>query len=373
MGVTAGAPDPSSAHLALAERVRSAAAGGQTLELIGHGSKRFLGEAPLGQPWVLSQEPALSGVRALEPSELFVTVGAGTPLAGLEALLAQHGQMLAFEPPCIGGHGTVGGAVATGLSGPARPYGGSLRDHLLGLTLIDGRGQLLKFGGTVIKNVAGFDVSRLMVGAMGTLGLITEATFKLAPLPRARLTLRFEAAQPDALHAMNRAAAEGLPLSASAWWDGSLLLRLAGSEPAVQVASSRLGGEPLDAEQADGFWAGLRHQSDEFFAGAVRAMQAGSGTAIWRLSVPPTAPVLACPGEQLVEWGGALRWLVTPLDAPAVRELAHRAGGTAMLYAALPKTADAFEPPAPALRAVLARLKTQFDPNGVFNPGRLGA
>lgn len=354
------------------ERVRAAAAARKPLELVGQISKRFYGEACEAEPLMLAMEPALSGVRALEPAELYVTVGAATPLRQLETLLAQHGQMLGCEPPCIGGNGTVGGLIATGLSGPARPYLGSVRDGLLGLSLIDGRGQLLKFGGTVMKNVAGFDVARLMVGAMGTLGLITEASLKLTPLPPAQRTLRFEATQEDALHAMNRAAQQGLPLSASAWWDGSLLLRLAGSEPAVQSAAARLGGEALAPELADAFWAGLRHQSDEFFVGAVRAMQAGRGIAIWRLSLPPTAPVLAAPGEQLVEWGGALRWLVTPLDAAAVRELARRAGGQATLYAALPKTAPVFEAPPPALRAVLQRLKAQFDPQGVFNPGRLG-
>jgi glycolate oxidase FAD binding subunit len=356
----------------LQDRVRQAAANGQALELVGQGSKRFYGEPPTGEPWVLGQEPLLSGVRALEPAELYVTVGAATPLRQLEALLAQHGQMLACEPPCIGGQGTVGGLIATGLSGPARPYLGSARDLLLGLTLIDGQGQLLKFGGTVMKNVAGFDASRLMVGAMGTLGLIAEASFKLTPLPRAQLTLRFEAPQDDALHAMARAAQQGLPLSASAWWDGSLLLRLAGSEPAVVAAATKLGGERLEPDLADAFWAGLRHQSDEFFVGAVRAMQAGRGIAIWRLSLPATAPVLAAPGEQLIEWGGAQRWLVTPLEPTAVRALARRAGGQATLYAALPKTAPAFEAPAAPLRTVMQRMKAAFDPKGVFNPGRLG-
>jgi glycolate oxidase FAD binding subunit len=354
------------------DRIRTAVADKRPLELVGHGSKRFYGEAPQGEPWLLSEEAALKGVRAFEPSELYVTVGAGTPLTELEALLTQAGQQLACEPPCIGGLGTVGGLVATGLSGPARPYAGSVRDHLLGLTLVDGQGQILKFGGTVIKNVAGFDVSRLMVGAMGTLGLIAEATLKLSPLPATTRTLRFEAPQDDALHAMNRAAAQGLPLTASAWWDGSLLLRLSGSLEAVQVAARQLGGERLDDELAAGFWAGLRHQSDEFFAGAVRAMHAGRGIALWRLSVPSTAPVIAAPGEQLIEWGGSLRWLVTPLDAAAVRELAQRAGGQATLYAALPKQAPVFEAPAPALRPVLERLKKQFDPAGVLNVGRLG-
>lgn len=357
----------------LQDKVRVAAESGKRFELVGHASKRFYGETPEGEPWILSEESALKGIRVHEPAELYVTVGAGMALRELEQHLASHGQQLGCEPPRFADQGTVGGLVATGLSGPARPYQGSVRDLLLGLSLIDGRGQLLRFGGTVMKNVAGFDVARLMVGALGTLGLITEATFKLQPLPPARLTLRFEANQADALHAMNQAAAQGLPLTASAWWDGSLLLRLAGSPEAVQAASRRLGGEPLETEMADGFWSGLRHQSDEFFVGAVRALAAGRGIAIWRLSLPPTAPALNCPGEQLVEWGGAQRWLVTPLEAAQVRELAHRAGGQATLYAALNKGEfPVFEPPQPALAGVQQRLKAQFDPQGVFNPGRLG-
>ncbi|MBB5202896.1 glycolate oxidase FAD binding subunit [Inhella inkyongensis] len=356
----------------LRSRVRDAAAQGQALELVGHGSKRFYGEAPQGQPWVLSREPALCGLRAHEPAELYVTAGAGTPLRELEAQLGSQGQQLGCEPPRFGGEGTVGGLIATALAGPARPYWGGVRDALLGLTLIDGRGELLKFGGTVMKNVAGFDVARAMCGAMGTLGLITEASFKLMPIPQAQVTLRFDATQDDAIYAANQAALQGLPLSASAWWNGSLLLRLSGLEASVRAAAKRLGGDALPVDLALGFWNGLRHQSDEFFAGAVRAIQAGSGVAIWRLSLPPTTPVLKVPGEQLIEWGGALRWLVTPLAAQAVRELAERAGGHATLYAALDKSAPAFTPAQGAEAQIRARLKSEFDPKGIFNPGRLG-
>jgi glycolate oxidase FAD binding subunit len=358
----------------LAERVRAAAQEGHALELVGQASKRFYGEAPRGTPWVLSREPALRGLRAYEPAERVVTVGAATPLAELEAQLAAHGQHLACEPPRFGGEGSVGGLIATGLAGPARAYEGGVRDALLGLTLVDGQGQLLKFGGTVMKNVAGFDVARLMVGAMGTLGLIVEASFKLSPLPAATLTLRFDSPmQDDALYAMQQAALQGLPLSASAWWNGSLLLRLSGSPEALTAAARRLGGDAFPPELAAAFWAGLRHQSDEFFVGAVRALQAGSGVSVWRLSLPATAPVIAAPGEQLVEWGGALRWLVTPLKPAAVRELAERAGGHATLYAAQEKSCPVFTPVNGAYRQIQQRLKQRFDPKGIFNPGRLGA
>lgn len=356
----------------LQDRIRAAADARETLELIGHGSKRFYGDVGEGTPWVVGQEPALNGVREHQAAELYITAGAATPLAEVEAVLAQAGQQLAFEPPLFGGQGTVGGLLATGLAGPARAYAGSVRDAVLGLALIDGRGQPLHFGGTVMKNVAGFDVGRGMVGAMGTLGLITEATFKVVPRPQATVTLRFEAPQADALHAMNKAAGQPLPLSATAWWDGNLLMRLSGSEPALVAACRQLGGEAVPPDMAGAFWHGLRHQTDEFFVGAVRALQAGSGVAVWRLSLPSTAPALSLPGEQLVEWGGALRWCVTPLAAHAVRELAHRAGGHATLYAALDKSAGVFTPPSSAQATVLKRLKVTFDPAGVFNPGRLG-
>lgn len=367
------ATDPSLRYQPLAERVRAAAAAGVQLELVGQASKRFYGETPRGTPWVLSREPALCGIRAYAPAERVVTVGAGTPLATLEASLAQHGQGLGFEPPRFGGEGTVGGCIATGLAGPSRAYAGGVRDALLGLTLIDGRGQLLRLGGTVMKNVAGFDLARTMVGAMGTLGLIAEASFKLNPLPPATLSLRFDVPdQAEALHAMQQAAVHGFPLSASAWWSGQWLLRLSGPAPVLEQAARRLGGERLPPAVAAAFWEGLRHQSDEFFAGAVRALQAGSGVAVWRLLVPPTAPVLDAPGEQLVEWGGALRWLVTPLKPAAVRDWSARIGGQATLYAALNKEAPVFTPVSGALRRVAQRVKAELDPHGLFNPGRLG-
>lgn len=338
----------------------------EPLRITGHGSKDFYGEAPVGA--VLSTL-ALNGITAYEPSELFISALAGTPLADVEARLAPAQQRLAFEPPRFGGRGTVGGMVAAGLSGPSRAALGSVRDHLLGAVIINGRGELLSFGGTVMKNVAGFDVSRVLAGAMGQLGLITEVTLKVLPLPAAMATLRFDFNQSTALMALNRWGGEPLPVEASAWWDGALVLRLAGANAAVEAARAKLGGDVIPADLAASFWTGLRDQSDEFFVGAERAV--AGGARLWRLSLPSTAPELKLHGEQLIEWGGAQRWVVTPLPPAAVRDAAAGVGGHATLFRALDKGAGVFAPLSAPLAAIHRRLKASFDPHGVFNPGRL--
>ncbi|WP_457426112.1 glycolate oxidase subunit GlcE [Roseateles sp. P5_E7] len=346
--------------------LREAVLAGQPLRITGHGSKDFYGEVPQGEPL---STLALNGVTAYEPSELFISALAGTPIGDVEALLAQHHQRLAFEPPRFGGRGTVGGMVAAGLSGPTRAALGSVRDHLLGAVLINGAGELLSFGGTVMKNVAGFDVSRVLAGSMGQLGLITEVTLKVLPLPAATATLRFEFNQSAALMALNRWGGEPLPIEASAWWDGALLVRLAGANAAVETAARKLGGDVLPADLVEPFWTGLRDHADEFFIGAERAV--AGGARLWRLSLPSTAPELKLHGEQLVEWGGAQRWVVTPLPPAGMREAAAAVGGHATCFRALDKAGGAFTPLSAPLAAIHKRLKASFDPNGVFNPGRL--
>ncbi|MFG6416154.1 glycolate oxidase subunit GlcE [Roseateles sp. DC23W] len=336
------------------------------LRITGHGSKDFYGGALQGEPL---STLALNGVTAYEPSELFVSVLAGTPIADVEELLAEQRQRFAFEPPRFDGRGTVGGMVAAGLSGPSRAALGSVRDHVLGAVVINGAGELLSFGGTVMKNVAGFDVSRVLAGSLGQLGLITEVTLKVLPLPAATATLRFDLTQADALQVLNTWGAQPLPIEASAWCDGELFLCLAGAEAAVQSARTRLGGDAMPADHAERFWTRLRNQADEFFVGAERAVTGGAR--LWRLSLPSTAPELSLSGEQLIEWGGAQRWVVTPMEPAAIRDAATGVGGHATLYRALDKSTDAFTPlPAP-LAAIHRRLKTSFDPHGVFNPGRL--
>ena len=359
---------------ALQQRIKDAAARGSTLNIVGHGSKSFYGGEPTsgrtGEPLQMSE---LCGISSYEPSELVVTARAGTPIAELEAALAERGQHLAFEPPRFGsgnsGCGTVGGMVASGLSGPARASMGALRDHVLGVTMVNGLGEALSFGGTVMKNVAGYDISRLMAGSMGVLGVIVEVSLKVLPLPYAEATLRFELGQAQALNQLNRWGGQPLPINASAWWDGALVLRLAGARAAVQSATLTLGGELIADELARPFWTGLRDHADEFFLGAARAVLGGA--ALWRLSLPQTAPVLNLHGEQLLEWGGAQRWVATAMPAAQVREMAAHVGGHATLFRTLDKSAGVFAPLTPALARIHHELKKSFDPQGVFNPGRL--
>jgi glycolate oxidase FAD binding subunit len=354
----------------LQEQIKDAGARGAQLEIRGQGSKAFYGQAPRGE---LLDMSAYSGISSYEPSELVVTVKAGTPIAELEQMLAAQGQHLAFEPPRFGGRGnlsgTVGGMVASGLSGPARASMGALREHVLGAVMLNGHGEAMRFGGTVIKNVAGYDVSRLLAGSMGILGPLLELSLKVLPLPKAQATLRFELGQEQALNQLNRWSGQPLPINASAWWDGALVLRLAGAQAAVRAACQTLGGELIEDALAQPFWAGLRDHSDAYFVGAARAVEGGAK--LWRLSLPQTAPPLNLHGEQLLEWGGAQRWVATPMAAVQVREAAAKAGGHATLFRGADKSCGAFTPlPAPLLR-IHRELKKSFDPQNIFNPGRL--
>jgi FAD/FMN-containing dehydrogenase len=354
--------------------VREAAELERPLCIRGSGSKDFLGGPMLGDAL---DTRLLNGISSYEPTELVVTARAGTPLAVLEAALAERGQCLAFEPPRYAGPGpglaggTVGGMVAAGLAGPARAAVGGVRDYVLGATLLNGRGEVLSFGGQVIKNVAGYDVSRLLAGSMGVLGLICEVSLKVLPVAPATLTLRFDLDQANALRHLNEWAGEPLPLNASAWWDDTLVLRLRGAQAAVAAAARRLGGEVIAAPLADAFWDGLRDQSDEFFVHAASAVAAGA--TLWRLSVAPTAPRLALAGEQLIEWGGGQRWLISSAPAETLHAAARDARGHAVPF----RRAEGSTEPgrhatlsAPLLR-IHRELKRAFDPASVFNRQRL--
>ena len=337
------------------EKIRLAAQRRTPLQLRGGGSKDFYGNAPRGE---LLDTRGYAGIVSYEPTELVVTARCGTPLSFLENVLLEKGQFFPFEPPRFGGEATLGGCIAAGLSGPRRTAAGALRDFMLGAKIVDGRGRLLAFGGQVMKNVAGYDVSRLLAGSLGTLGLIVEASLKVLPRPAEEATLRLALDEARALEAMAGWAAQPLPVSATAWQDGALAVRLSGAAPAVRAAARRIGGEPGDPAQ----WMALREHSHPFFSGA---------EPLWRLALPPTAAPLALPGRQVIEWGGALRWLKTGAPAGEVRAAASRAGGHATLFRAADKSAGAFAPLDPVKLRLHQALKQAFDPAGILNPGRL--
>jgi glycolate oxidase FAD binding subunit len=356
----------------LAGQIRAASASGVPLRLRGGGSKDFLGRTPVGEVLALGE---YRGIVAYEPTELVVTARCGTSLDELHAVLADRGQWLAFEPPSFGPGATVGGMVAAGLSGPSRAQAGAVRDFVLGVRVMDAQGERLDFGGQVMKNVAGFDVSRLHAGALGVLGPLLEVSLKVLPRPAASATLEFEQAQTEALHTLNNWLARPLPITASAWQAGRLRVRLAGAARAVESAVAVLGGERLADAGASLFWQSLREQTHAFFVGAAP---------LWRLSVPATAAVLDLPGEQLVEWGGAQRWWREPLDpglgqaASAevehrVRSLARAAGGHATRFRGGDRSGTVFEPLSPPIARLHRRLKDTIDPAGIFNRGRLYA
>ncbi len=357
------------------DQIRAARDQVQVLRVRGGGSKDHLGDARHGQ---VLDTTACQGVVVYEPGELVITARAGTPLAEVEALLASRGQYLAFEPPRWGGSGpsqaTIGGVVASGFSGPGRASRGAVRDHVLGVRMLNGRAQLLRFGGSVMKNVAGFDLSRLMTGSMGTLGVLVDVTLKVLPQPPASSTLRFEMPQERAIELVNRWAGQPLPLDASAWWDGLLVLRLRGARAAVGSATERFaqeaGGQVVPVEMADSFWLGLRDHQDEFFTRAHHLVHERrvAGATLWRLSVPATTAPLPLPGETLIEWFGAQRWLCTTAPAAKVHEAVAKVGGHALAWAStLPQPVVL----PPVLTRLHAQVQKAFDPDGVFDTGRL--
>ena len=385
------------------EQIRAAAAEGRTLRITGGGSKSFYGRPMAGEKLDTTH---YCGIVAYEPTELVITARCGTPLAEIESALAERGQMLAFEPPRFAGapssdnevradtsaspqviapaprheaalpgtasgaksQATIGGVVAAGLSGPRRMAAGAVRDFVLGVRLLDGQGELLCFGGQVMKNVAGYDVSRLLAGSLGGLGVLAEVSLKVTPRPRQELGLRFELNEREALAQLHRWAGQPLPISASTWYDNVLYLRLAGAEAAVTAAHQKLGGEPMTPEHAEAFWAGLRDQTHRFFT------DPPADTALFRLALPDTAPVLGLAAPQLIEWGGAQRWCRTGLgEAQKISANATSHGGHATVFRPPPGVAvdHVFTPLPAALWRIHRQLKHVFDPAGIFNRGRM--
>ena len=371
----------------LVDAVRQAAADGRTLRLHGGGSKDFWGQSLTGEAL---DTRAYRGIVSYEPSELVVTARCGTPLAELEAALAEKGQCLAFEPPHFGAGATVGGMVAAGLSGPARATAGAVRDYVLGARFINGLGEHLTFGGQVMKNVAGYDVSRLMAGSWGTLGLITEVSLKVLPVAPAEATLMIAGlAQGPALDLLHRWGGQPLPLNASAWVRDPtaqpvadyLFVRLRGAVAAVQSAVVKMSADAvalgaqvhaMDNAEASQDWRASTEQTLPFFDAP------SADACLWRLSVPQTAPVLDLPYAQYIEWQGAQRWLWAPASAAVtLRAMVQKVGGHATLFRASAKDAEAdkavgVNTPLDAVQErIQQQMQKQFDPKGVFATGRL--
>jgi len=338
-------------------QVRAAAADGTALVVQGGGSKSFCGHTVSGVPLPTG---GYRGIIDYTPSELVISARAGTPLTELEAALAEQGQMLAFEPPHFGAQATLGGTIACGLSGPRRPYTGAARDFVLGVNCVNGKGDLLRFGGRVMKNVAGYDLSRLLTGSFGTLAVLLDVHLKVLPLPEQDATLLLPCAAAEAIARCNQWAGKPLPLSGACHFDNQLVIRLSGSTRGVSAAARTLGGERLDDSTL--FWHHLREHTLPFFDTALP---------LWRLSLPPATAPLALNGEWLTDWGGAQRWLATELPADRVHTTARTAGGHATLWRGGDRDGNIFTPLPPALLALHRRLKEAFDPAGILNPGRL--
>ncbi len=339
----------------IAARVSAAAAAGTALQIRGGGSKAFYGRSVQGE---LLDTRACAGIVAYEPTELVMTARAGTPLLEIEAALAAHDQMLGFEPPYFGGGATLGGVVACGLSGPARPYHGAVRDFVLGVELLDGRGELLRFGGQVMKNVAGFDVSRLLAGSLGSLGVIVQASMRVIPSPRRQCTLEWQLPSASARERMAALAQAPWPITGLSYDGGILRLRAAGSAEAVAHGITQLA--PDNVVEDDTHWRALRDLQLPFFVDDQRPL--------WRLSVPPGAPDPAGHGPLLLDWGGAQRWLHAAADDLSLRDYAAALGGHASCFSG---SDTPFAEPAAPLRQLMQRVKLALDPQGIFNPGRL--
>ncbi len=347
----------------LQQTILTAAESGQALNLRGGGSKSFYGRRVSGQDCDITP---YSGIIAHEPSELVITARAGTPLSELEQTLAAARQILPFEPPHFSDTATIGGVVSCGLSGPRRAYAGALRDFVLGVKCINGKGEVLTFGGQVMKNVAGYDLSRLIAGAQGTLGVILEVSLKLLPQAPAEITLIQQIPRSQALAQLRAWAAKPLPLSASAYIDNRLYYRLSGVESALQSAQAEMGGDELAGGEQ--FWQDLREQRLEFFQG---------DTPLWRISLPPATQTDDMPAklgaDSLMEWGGALHWLSSDASPQTVFDYAREKQGHATLFRGGDRSGQVFSPLPDGLMNIHRQLKRAFDPKGIFNPGRMYA
>lgn len=343
----------------LLDEITQAVAKKAPLRIVGGNSKSFYGRDTGDADQEVLDLSMHRGLINYEPSELVITVRAGTPLKEVEATLALNNQMLAFEPPAFGDNATLGGTIACNFSGPRRPYAGAARDFVLGMHLVNGKGELLHFGGEVMKNVAGYDVSRLQCGALGTLGVILDVSLKILPRPETELTLTRETNEATAFEVMNRIAGKPLPLSAAAFDGNMIYMRLSGSEDAVRSAHQQIGGDAYN--KGDEFWLRLKEHTLPFFS---------VNKPLWRLSLPQTTSHISLHGKSIIDWGGGLRWYSSDESSEKIREVAVKAGGHATCFRGGDRQ-QVFSPLTPALHSLHKNLKQAFDPDGLFNPGRM--
>ena len=352
----------------LIDQVKTAISNNSPLRIQGNNTKALLGRSPEQEGETISLSKH-NGIVQYEPVELILTARAGTTLDEIDKILAEHNQMLACDPRRYGGMSTIGGSLASNQSGNARPWLGSLRDHVLGIKLINGKGEYLQFGGQVLKNVAGYDVSRLQAGAMGTLGVITEVSFKVLPKPAACITLTKEVSAEQSLHDMNLLARSPKPLTGVSWFEGNLYLRLQGAQSAVHATAQQwqkqLKTDILDTNQSDAFWLGLREHQLVFF------QQRNADDPLWRFSVKPNAPHFLADQAWAFNWAGTQRWLKGNFDIRTLQDFAEKSGGEVQLYEGGDRSGEVSYLANDSLKQIHQNVKAAFDPQSIFNPGRL--
>ncbi len=342
----------------LVDQVKTAYESNSSLVIKGSGSKQqCCGRTIQGESLLTSEH---SGIVNYSPVELVITALSGTSLEALNHELDINNQQLSFEPPGLGEKATIGGTVACNLSGAARPWSGSVRDLLLGVRLINGKGEHLTFGGQVIKNVAGYDVARLQAGALGCLGVLTEVSLKTMPKPKECITIVQELSESEALLKMQQLAAQSKPLSALAWHDQKLFIRLSGESKTIQKTAQTWGGEQL--VEATSFWTALNEQSLKFFQ---------TDMPLWRFSIGPAAKNLLADTETIIDWAGSQRWVLGDYDPEQLYKIAKDAGGHVSLFRGGDRTAEVRQPLSDIERKLQKRIKDSFDPGGILNPGRM--
>ncbi|MEQ9022132.1 MAG: glycolate oxidase subunit GlcE [Pseudomonadales bacterium] len=340
----------------LVERVKAAFAQGEQLRIAGNGTKEFMGREQKGHAFDIAGH---TGVVSYNPAELVMVARSGTTIAEINHTLAESGQILPCESP-LNGNATLGGVMACNQSGPARPWRGGIRDCVLGLHMINGKGEYLRFGGQVIKNVAGYDITRLQAGAMGSLGVLTEISFKVIPKPDVQETLVLPLSVEQALDRMNALLAQSLPLSGACWHADKMYLRFSGAGQAVQAATQSHEGDTLSDDTE--FWSQLNEKALEFFT---------QNKPLWRFSIRPTAQHFLPEGDWLIDWAGAQRWLCGDYPIEELREYARASGGQVELFSGGDRHGEVMHQPDPVTKDLLIRMKNAFDPKGIFNPGRL--